>query len=89
MQPVHLHAHVLTLVPVRSGRHHVDRDSHASDQHPDYAAQPGPGKPASRCDVTSSGQICVIDRELDKHSLSNSIRSFLAVKRQEVTGLVK
>ena len=24
-----------------------------------------------------------------KHSLSNSIRSFLAVKRQEVTGLVK
>ena len=25
----------------------------------------------------------------DKHSLCNSIRSFLAVKRQEVTGLVK
>ena len=28
-------------------------------------------------------------RSSDKHSLSNSIRSFLAVKRQEVTGLVK
>ena len=80
-----------TFVPKDSDGDNVNRDSRESLL-TQPTAGPGAGKHAFRCRcLTWASESSVIrsDPSSDKHRLGNSIRSFLAVKRQEVTGGIK